>query len=265
MDFKVPGGVVWGEDSGGDGLPLVFLHSGAGDSRGWDAVVHRLPQRVIRYDVRGYGRSPRPTTPFTMQGDLAAVLEYCGVERAVLVGCSLGGSTAICQALVDPQSVAGLVLLCPGLTGYPWPDEPELDKVYDELAAAGDVEGLVRFGLDLWAAAGSDGEVAEQVRAAVPGWLAQSDFRRPDVAAYGRLGEIRVPTAVLVGDRDRPILAACAGAIAARIEGSRLVWAPGVDHFPALRAPDLVARTILDVIAETTDAGAPAPSHEGRA
>lgn len=58
---SVKDGEVWADDSGGDGLPLVLLHPGVGDSSVWDKVMPRLVRRhrVIRYDARGYGRSPR--------------------------------------------------------------------------------------------------------------------------------------------------------------------------------------------------------------
>src|SRR5579859_1966178 len=118
----VPGGEVWADDSGGDGPPVVLLHPGIGDSTSWDPVLPRLTRRyrVIRYDVRGYGRSPQPTVTYSLCRDLVAVLDHFGLARVPLVGCSMGGGTAISLALADPGRVSALVLLCPGITGYPW-------------------------------------------------------------------------------------------------------------------------------------------------
>ncbi|HEY3562104.1 MAG TPA: alpha/beta hydrolase, partial [Kribbella sp.] len=62
---------------------------------------------------------------------------------------------------------------------------------------------------------------------------------------YDRLQEVRVPAVVMVGDQDRPIAAAMAGAAAARIPGCEFIWMPGVDHLPSLRNPQLVTETIL--------------------
>ena len=92
-----------------------------GDSRIWDALLPELTAhyRVIRYDVRGYGRSPQPTAAYSMLADLHAVLDHFGLDRVRLVGCSMGGGTALGFALQQPERVKSLVLLCPGVPGFP--------------------------------------------------------------------------------------------------------------------------------------------------
>ncbi len=135
--------------------------------------------------------------------DLETVLDQLNLERALLVGCSMGGGTALTFTLTHPDRVHGLVLLCPGVRGFPMPEEPELDAEYDVLAAKRDVESLVQFGLRHWAAAGSDDAVAAQLRAAVPAWFDQGEYLKPDPPVYDRLHEIQVPSVVMVGDKDR--------------------------------------------------------------
>jgi 3-oxoadipate enol-lactonase len=248
MELTIPVGqdAVWAEHLAGDGVPVVLLHPGIGDSRAWDLVMPGLSgHRVVRYDVRGYGRSPQPTGEFSLLSDLETVLDQLNLERVLLVGCSMGGGTALSFTLAHPERVHGLVLLCAGVSGFPMPEDPELDAEYDVLAAKRDVESLVQFGLRHWAAAGSDKAVEEQLRAAVPAWFDQADYLKPDEPVYDRLHEIQVPSVVMVGDKDRPILAAVAGATAARIPGCEFVWLPGSDHFPSLREPQLVTDTIL--------------------
>lgn len=254
LTVKVSGGEVWAEDTGGDGPPLVLLHPGVGDSRLWDPVLPRLAERhrVIRYDVRGYGRSPRPTVPYSLQEDLVAVLDHFELRRVPLVGCSMGGGTALSLAVSDPSRVSALVLLCPGVGGYPWPDEPEVDAEYEALVEAGDVAGLVSFGLREWAAAGADASAVQQLRSAAPAWLSEEEFEREDPPVFDRLQELDVPTVLLVGDRDRPTMIECNEAIAARVPGCRLVRMAGVDHLPPLRVPDLVAETVLEHCAGTS-------------
>ncbi|MFI6720995.1 alpha/beta fold hydrolase [Kribbella sp. NPDC050470] len=249
MEMRVPvrGGEVWAEHVAGPGVPVVLLHSGLGDSRGWDPVMPRLVERhrVVRYDVRGYGRSAPPTGEFSLVGDLVSVLDQLGLEEVVLVGCSLGGDTALSLALDEPARVRALVLLCPGVSGFPMPEDPEVDAEFEALAEKRDVAGAVQLGLRLWAAAGADEAVVAQLEAAVPAWFDQGDFLRKGRPVYDRLHEIQAPTVVMVGDKDRSILAAVAGATAARIPNADFIWLPGADHYPSLRCPDLVAETIL--------------------
>jgi pimeloyl-ACP methyl ester carboxylesterase len=201
--------------------------------------------RVVRYDVRGYGRSEPPTMEFTLLGDLVSVLDQLGLDQVVLVGCSMGGDTALGLALNDPARVRALVLLCPGVSGFPLPDEPELDAEFEELAKTRDVAGVVRLGLRLWAGAGADEAAVAQLEAAVPAWFDQDEYLRKNPPVYDRLHEIQAPTVVMVGDKDRPILAAVAGATAARIPNAEFIWLPGADHLPTLRTPDQIAETIL--------------------
>jgi 3-oxoadipate enol-lactonase len=249
MELMVPvaGGSVWAQDTGGDGPPVVLLHPGIADSRCWDPVLPRLRQRyrVIRYDVRGYGRSPVPTVKYSLRADLAAVLDHFGLARVSLVGCSMGGGTAIDLALADPGRVSSLVLLCPGISGYPWPEDEALGAEMEALAQARDMDGLAAVGMRLWAGAGggigADPEVETLMRAAVPAWFLEEEFQDEDPPAYDRLGEIGVPTVMLVGDEDRPEMVECDELAAARIPGCRVVRVPGVDHLPSLRVPDLVA------------------------
>jgi len=250
MELTVPvsGGELWAEDTGGDGPPVVLLHPGIGDSRVWDPVLPLIAarHRAIRYDVRGYGRSPDPTVPYTLLDDLVAVLDHFGLGRVPLVGCSMGGGTAISLALTDPGRVAALILVCPGITGYDWPDEPEVDAEYEALEQAGDFDGLVALSVRIWAAAGADPAAVAQVRSGMRAWRTEAEYQQPDPPAFDRLGELDVPAVLLVGDLDRPALIASNEQAAARIRGCRLIRMRGVDHLPPLRVPDLVAATILE-------------------
>ncbi|MFJ9822878.1 alpha/beta fold hydrolase [Streptomyces sp. NPDC101160] len=253
---RVDGGEVWAEDTGGDGLPMVLVHPGVGDSTIWDPVLASLTgrQRLIRYDARGYGRSPAPVTSYTAAGDLAAVLDHFGLDRAVLVGSSMGGAASLSLTLDAPERVAGLALFVPGVSGYDL-DEEEFYKELARLAEAGDTEGIVRLGLGLWgrAAGGapeSDPVAAAHLRAVLPAWFANVGHQRTDPPAFDRLGEIAVPTVLALGELDRPQLVRCNEEMAARIPGCRLVRLAGSDHYPTLREPEAVARLVEELYAQ---------------
>jgi 3-oxoadipate enol-lactonase len=249
MQTMLPVGAdkIWAEDSGGSGAVLVLLHEGVGDSRMWDPVWSDLTSayRVIRYDVRGFGRSPAATEEFTLLGDLRAVLDHFDVASAHVAGCSMGGGTALELALAAPERVKSLVLLCPAIGGYPYPETPELDEACEALAEAGDQEGIIRVLLDVWGRAGEDPLVTDLMRSAVRAWESEEQFEREGEPVFDRLGQMRVPTILMVGDTDDPALTRSNEEAASRIPGCELIRMPGVDHYPTMRAPKLVTETII--------------------
>ncbi len=252
--IEVGGGdAVWADDSGGDGLPLVLLHPGVGDSRIWDGLLPELTaaHRVIRYDARGYGRSPAPTAPYSLFDDLITVLDHYRLDRVAIVGCSQGGDCALSLAVTAPARVAALVLLCPGISGYPVPPAPEVQAEFERAAEQG-ADAVAEVGLRLWAAAGRTPEAVAQLRSAARAWLAEGELEKPNPPVYDRLGEIRAPTSLLVGDADQDWLLASNREAARRIPGCVYVELPGVDHLPPLRVPDRVLRLIGETVATVT-------------
>ena len=243
-------------DETGDGTPVVLLHAGVGDSRMWDPVIERLENRyrLIRYDVRGYGRSPAPTAPFSTLADLLAVLDYFGLDRAHLVGCSMGGQAAMNCAIAYPDRVRTLTLLAPGLSGYDWPDHPDDERLMQAVEDQ-DLDYITKFTLENWARGQgtdprTDAIVVEQAKNSAKAWLTE-EFEEREPSAVERLGEISQPTVLLVGDRDFPVIEDIATLIVARIPGARRVDAPGVDHFVPLRVPDLVSELVAEQVERT--------------
>ncbi|MCF3121649.1 alpha/beta fold hydrolase [Streptomyces arenae] len=256
---SVKDGELWAHDSGepdgtgGAGLPLVLLHPGVGDSRIWDDILPRLTERhrVIRYDARGYGRSPAPTAAFSLVEDLIAVLDHFGVTRAVLAASSMGGATALSLAHRDPARVASLALVVPGVTGADDLMPPELMAEIGRLARTGDVEGIVTLMRRTSAAAGTgdDPEVTELLRAVVPAWFAVAPHQVQDPPLYDRLGELDVPCVLVIGEKDQPEVVRVNETMARRIPGCRPVRLAHSDHFPTVREPDAVVAAILEAYA----------------
>ncbi|MFC9589477.1 alpha/beta fold hydrolase [Streptomyces sp. NPDC056944] len=254
---SVKDGEVWTHDAGGDGLPLVLLHPGVGDSTVWDPVLPalRARRRVIRYDVRGYGRSPAPTAPYSPVRDLAEVLDRFEIERAVLVGSSMGGATSVDYALEAPERVAGLALFVPGVSGYEGLDAGEFFERLEPLAKAGDMDAIVRLGLAAWGQAGggrpeSDPVAAQFLRDVLPAWFSNIGHQLTGPPAFDRLGEISAPTLLALGEQDRPEVVRCNEEMAERIPSCRLVRLAASDHYPTLREPERVARLIEELYAE---------------
>ncbi|MHA1964047.1 MAG: alpha/beta fold hydrolase, partial [Candidatus Thorarchaeota archaeon] len=107
-------------DDGGDGsLPVVFVHSLAGNTQQWSAQLRhiRTTRRGIALDLRGHGQSSSPENDDyaidSMAQDIQMVIDQLGIQRFILVGHSLGGSVAVAYAGAYPQRVAGLLLVDP--------------------------------------------------------------------------------------------------------------------------------------------------------
>jgi 3-oxoadipate enol-lactonase len=252
MDLMVPvgGGEVWVRDSGGPGVPAVLIHPGWGDSGIWDESAALLQGRVrtIRYDSLGYGESSAPTVRYTAIDELRAVLDRLGIERAVLAGHSGGGGTALGLALTEPARVAELVLLAPGVSGYPWPADDPFIAAMEAAVRRRDIEGMVSLGLLTWAPAGAGEAVETQIRSAVSGMEQQAPYLDEDPPAFDRLGSILAPSTLVYGDLEYPMVADCVQALAARIPGCRVRTVPGADHMLPLRVPGLIAELIAKAV-----------------
>jgi len=251
MEVRVPvaGGTLWAEDTGGGRAPVVLVHADWTDSGIWDPLIPLLRDRyrVIRYDLRGFGRSSRPAEPFTRLGDLEALLGHFGIEEAVVVGHSGGGGTALGLALRHPGRVRGLVLVAPGIRDYPWPADDPFHRECGPLMSAGDRDGLVRLGLRTWGPAGAGDAITAMMRRAVSSWFEAGDLELEDPPGFARLGEIRVPAVMLVGDLEYPMVSQASRTIAAKLDGCQEVLVPGADHLLPLRDPLRLARAISEV------------------
>jgi pimeloyl-ACP methyl ester carboxylesterase len=251
----------------GSGPALVFIHAGIADCRMWDAqfAAFVASHRVVRYDQRGYGRSSMPAGDYSLRDDLYGLLRALGIERATLVGTSMGGGVALDCALDHPEFVAGLVLVASGLGGSLPSDFlrgrwQAIGEAYerDGVDAANELE------LQLWI--DGPGRTPEQTDPALRALVremnravlereAENDElgqpQRLDPPAIGRLGEIAAPTLVIAGDNDVPDIIANAERLAGGIAGARKVVLPDVSHLPPLERPDEFNRLLRDFLAAT--------------
>src|SRR6266851_7050559 len=105
----------------GEGHPLVLIHGGYMDRRMWDDqfAVFAQHYRVIRYDVRGFGKTDLPQVPYTDRQDLSNLLSFLGVEKTYMMGLSLGGEIAIDFTLDYPHMMDALILVGASVSGVP--------------------------------------------------------------------------------------------------------------------------------------------------
>jgi pimeloyl-ACP methyl ester carboxylesterase len=122
-DFlSVPGSAIYYQEGGSAPQTVVLLHDGVLDSAVWDEVWSELCKKfhVVRYDRRGYGRSPASSEGYWETDDLAALLRRLKIARGTIVGSSHGGEISIDFALAHPEMVQQLVLVGAVLGGMPY-------------------------------------------------------------------------------------------------------------------------------------------------
>jgi 3-oxoadipate enol-lactonase len=234
----------------GEGYPLVLIHAEIADSRMWDVQFRTFAQDyfVVRYDMRGYGRSKIVRGDFSYYEDLAGIMDSLNIESASLIGASLGGATAIDFALAHPDRVDALVTAAASVSGHAW-SNLALQKwgAIDEALEEDRKDRALELELRMWV----DGptrrpdQVDAAVREKVREMLAPTYDLPPGIArevrldppAAGRLAEISAPTLALVGDSDMPDMMTIADNIEAQVKGARKVVISGAAHMINMERP----------------------------
>jgi 3-oxoadipate enol-lactonase len=235
--------------------PIVLLHGLGTDRRIWLYQVPVFCTRapVLSVDLRGHGRSSAPAGAWTvadMALDVVRLLRYLGVERAHLVGLSMGGMVAQQLALDYPYAVASVVL-ADTIAGIPSDGEAvaaealrfieshsmaEVAKTRITTAFTDAVDPVMRGHL-IEAVALNDKAAYERA--------AHAAF---EFSVRDRLAEIRVPALVVVGEGDRTFPLAWMEDLAAHIPGARLVRIPGAGHISTMERPQAFNRAVLEFL-----------------
>jgi 3-oxoadipate enol-lactonase len=261
FEVAVTGGRIIGEASG-DGPAVILLHAGVADRRMWRHVAPKLADayQVIRFDFRGFGASPPSAAPYRASEDVFAVLDSLGVERAHVVGSSMGGAISMQCAVARPDRVRSLTLIASGLPGRDW--SPAMRAIFDDENDAlerGDVDAVVAGNLDVWVR-GWDREWNDRTRA-VADELRESiriiavnqsstddvelDTERP---VQEQLTEITAPTLVVIAESDPPDFVAIAEHLAATVPGAESVRLPDTAHLPPLERPAELVEILTDFL-----------------
>jgi pimeloyl-ACP methyl ester carboxylesterase len=250
--LPVPNGTL-AYDTAGTGPAVVLIHGGLVDRRLWDAEMRWLPAHhwVIRYDVRGLGRSSDPTAPYSPVDDLDRLMHHLRIEKAVLIGLSLGGMIALDYALEHPERVEALVLCAPGLRGFTGNPREPLKEAYRALSA-GKPEGVALLLDTGW---GAVTPAARQKTKVMFQENLPRTFRAdpqlvqwPAVPTIDRLPQIRQPALVLIGTEDEPDLLRIADLLAGKIPHAQKVVLPAAKHHLNLDQPTAFRRQVTDFL-----------------
>ncbi len=275
---RTPSGIAY--DDEGSGSPVVLVHAGVADRRMWDPQVASLAagHRVVRLDARGFGESLPPLGGWSHHTDVLELLDTLGIERAHLVGASLGAGIVVEAALARPSLADSLVLAAPG--GALFSEAPaELLPIWSAEGDAldrGDLDEAVEINLRAWVdGPGRRPDAVDPALRANVGRMQRHAFELPqwdpeaapehelEPAASGRFAELACPVLVVVGDRDQPSVLATAERVAREAVDARLIAWPGVAHMLTMERATEFAAIVLDFVANVDAAASARPTPGG--
>ena len=253
----------------GEGPNLVLIHAGCADSRMWDEQFSAFAEhnRVVRYDMRGYGKSTINTGTFSNRDDLYDLLEALGIQQAHFIACSMGSFAVTDFALEHPERIKSLVLVSPAVSGYQYegqPPQPVLNMI--QARKTGNLEQAAELQAHIWA----DGfkrnsdqiniGVHELVRQmSLDSLILQADIIRETAflieeplnpPATERLEQINVPTLVIVGDLDDDSEMAIAEVLTTHINDAQKAIIHGTAHLPNMEKPEEFNQIVLEFLKE---------------
>ena len=268
-------------ETAGSGPWLVLLHAGIADRHMWDDQWAEFAARVrlLRYDMRGFGRSPMTGGAFSNRQDLFQLLKFLGIESANFIGCSMGGMTLLDFSLEHPQMVGSMVLVAAAVSGMAPEGQPPREILeMIEARKTGDFERAADLHVRIWAdgfkrGGKAEAGVRERVRRMglealenqdeflrATGFLMETPLQLP---ASGRLGEVRCPTLVLAGDLDDDNVLRAAETLTKGIPDARKEIIHGAAHLPNMEKPEEFNRVVLEFLNKDVNTKG-TKDHEGK-
>jgi len=244
----------------GTGHPLVLIHGFGGNLKMWDDQFSQfaLHYKVIRYDVRGFGKSAIPVEgeSYRHEEDLKALLEHLDINKASLIGQSMGGGIAIDFAIAYPESTHSLVLVDSSLGGHR--RSKDYNDLMTEMFSKGREEGPeavleILLSSALLEAASEKPTVIsrfKRIMSTYSGWhLVNEDPQRVlPIPAIRQLDKIVFPTLIIVGERDMPHFHCIADVLEEGIPNSHKVTLEGVGHVSNMEDPESFNKEVLSFL-----------------
>ena len=252
---QVPGVRIWYKDTGGNGIPVVFMHAATGSSRVWDYQIPAFTAagyRLIAYDRRGWGRSEIVATgpqPGTGADDLQALMDHLKIDRFHLVATAAGSSVSLDYAVSFPQRLRSLVMANGALGGFEDKEyqelgrrirSPQLDALPPELRELGpsyrasNPEGTRRW--------------IELERMSRPGGSTAQPQSVRNRIMTSVLENIKVPVLLITGDADLLAPPPLLRFVAARMKNSESLIIPEAGHSAYWEQPEIFNRAVLEFI-----------------
>jgi len=253
-------------ETAGEGIPFVMIHAGVADSRQWnnEFAFFARNHQVLRYDMRGYGKSEPVDGEFSHMSDLVSLLNSLELQGPlVMMGCSMGGGLAMDFALTHPSRMKALIMVGSGPSGLkldmPVPAKfAEAEKAFE----AGDLDLTAEIETQIWFD-GTDRK-PEQVNQAMRKLAYEMDrnalsyearqlgkrLPNTDTPGFDRLKDLSIPVLVIVGTHDTPYILAAADYMINKIPSARKVRIEDAAHLPNMDQPQEF-QTIVNAFLES--------------
>jgi 3-oxoadipate enol-lactonase len=235
----------------GEGHPLVMVHAGIANKSMWDDQFDFFAQqyKVVRYDMRGFGQSLPVGDDFQRHEDIRGLLDFLKIDRAYLMGCSMGGGGCMNFVLDYPDRADALIMVGSGPGGFSYEEQPpsplpeQIEAAYDK----GDLEHTSELEVQLWV--DGRGRTPDQVNPAVRKKVYEMNLIAlqqehllgkdipPTTPAAKRIAELHLPVLIIVGDLDREYTVKAADFMEANIPGARKIVMHGTAHVPNMEFP----------------------------
>jgi pimeloyl-ACP methyl ester carboxylesterase len=256
QSIALPTGVTleYAEQGNPDGVPVVLLHGYTDSRHSWNLVLPRLPPRyrVFALSQRGHGESSKPVDSYRVAdfaGDVGAFLDAKGIDRAIIVGHSMGSMVAQQFTVDHPGRVRALVI-----TGafYVRPDAPILVDFWNQAVSKLPDQVDAQFVLDFQTSTVTKPLAPEffatilRESGRLPGYVWRNAFReflRTDLT--GRVGTITAPTLIIWGDQDAFSIRDDQDSLVTKIRGARLVTYEGIGHAANWEVPERFASDLV--------------------
>ncbi len=242
----------------GQGQPVVFIHGFSLDSRMWDAQWKALSKRfrVVRYDVRGFGQSAQVQAPHAPADDLKALLDHLQIDKAHLVGLSMGANIALNFAVRYPDRVLKVVAADPNLDGF-MDYTPELFAAFGQVFGLSAQHGWGKEAQEAWLGTPllklytANAQMAAALRRMV-GEYNGGQFLNPGLAPdYGKpstaesLAAIKAPVLVLIGERDEESIQRVAKLVAEKVPQAQKQMLKGAGHLSNMDQPKAFNKAVM--------------------
>ena len=248
----------------GSGDALVLIHGNFGDNRHWDGQFEALAKnyKVIRYDVRGYGKSSLPVEgeSYSNHDDLKALLEHLGISNAHVCGLSMGSGIAVDFALVYPEMCESLIPTGPWAFGYNSPATAELFEVFGKISSVLKKNGT-KAAANCWSdspyfkSTFKNPKVLERFRE-ISYDFSFWNFMNEDPVIYveppaaQQLGKLSLPTLIVTAEYDLEACREIADLMEQKNPNAKKIVIAGAGHCMNMEKPDEFNKAVLDFLKE---------------